>query len=74
MQQIHKEQTEKFLREEEEKDGLFYAKQNQEISKAIREGELNPKVYRGQNGYSSYFAQTEDDLRQKKFSGTLKGP
>lgn len=28
MQQIHKEQTEKFLREEEEKDGLFYAKQN----------------------------------------------
>lgn len=74
MQKVHQAQTEKFLREEEEKDGLFYAKQNQAISQAIREGELNPKVYRGQNGYSNYFVQTEDDLRQKKFSGTLKGP
>ena len=70
----HAEQTERFLREEEQKDGLFYAKKNQEISKAIREGELNPRVYRGENGYASYFAQSEDDLRQKKFSGTLKGP
>ena len=47
MQKVHQAQTEKFLREEEEKDGLFYAKQNQAISQAIREGELNPKVYRG---------------------------
>ena len=72
--EMNKEKTEKYLRDEEEKDGLYYAKQNQEISRQIREGELNPKVYRGQNGYSNYFVQTEDDLRQKKFSGTLKGP
>ena len=26
MQKVHQAQTEKFLREEEEKDGLFYAK------------------------------------------------
>jgi RING finger protein 113A len=57
-----------------EKDGLYYAIKNAEISKAIAEGTLNPKVYRGEHGYAKYFAQTEDDLKLKKYSGTLKGP
>ena len=39
-----------------EKDGLYYAKKNAEISQAIAEGSLNPKVYRGEHGYVSYFA------------------
>jgi len=43
------------LAQEEVKDGLFYAQKNQEISRAIRDGELNPKVYRGENGYANYF-------------------
>lgn len=57
-----------------EKDGLYYAKKNAEISQAIASGQLNPKVYRGEHGYATYFDQTNDDLRLKKYSGTLKGP
>ena len=72
--QEFKETTDRELQIEEEKDGLYYAKKNMEISKAIHEGKINPNVYRGQNGYASYFNHTEDDLRQKKFFGTLKGP
>lgn len=44
-----------------------------EISKGIKEGTLDPKVYRGQAGYASYFDQTEEDLKRKQFKGTL-GP
>lgn len=44
-----------------------------EISKEIKEGKLDPKVYRGQAGYASYFDKTEDDLKKKQFNGTL-GP
>jgi RING finger protein 113A len=62
------------LQVDSEKDGLYYAKKNAEISHAIAEGTLNPKVYRGEHGYASYFAQTEDDLKLKKYSGTLRGP
>ena len=58
---------------ETDKDAIAHAKQNIEISKGIKEGTLNPYVYRGEHGYASYFAQTEDDIRAKKFSGTL-GP
>jgi hypothetical protein len=39
---------------------MYYALKNAEISKAVTEGKLNPKVYRGENGYTNYFAQTED--------------
>jgi RING finger protein 113A len=46
---------------------------NIEISKALKEGSLKSGVYRGQNGYMNYFEQTESDIRQKIFSGTL-GP
>jgi len=42
-----------------------------EISKAIKEGELDPSVYRGQSGYASYFDRTEDDLKKKQFNGTI---
>lgn len=45
-----------------------------EISKGIAEGKLNPKVYRGQNGYANYFEVTEENLKQKKKTGVLKGP
>lgn len=31
-------------------------------------------MYRGEHGYANYFAHTEDDLKLKKRSGTLKGP
>lgn len=44
-----------------------------EISKGIKEGTLDPKVYRGQKGYASYFDMTEEDLKKKQFNGTL-GP
>jgi RING finger protein 113A len=57
----------------EESDAIAKAKANIEISKAIREGKIDPNVYRGLHGYANYFEQTEEDLRHKKFSGTL-GP
>lgn len=44
-----------------------------EISKQIKEGTLDPKVYRGQHGYANYFDRTEEDLKKKQFNGTL-GP
>jgi len=56
-----------------EHDALALAKQNIQISKGIKEGKLDPKLYRGLHGYYNYFEQTEEDLRHKKFSGTL-GP
>jgi hypothetical protein len=45
-----------------------------EISNDIASGKLNPKIYRGENAYQNYLEQSEDILRQKKYSGTLKGP
>jgi RING finger protein 113A len=60
-----------------ESDAFLQAKKNIEISKGLRAGELDPTVYRGEKGYQNYFEQTEEDLRLKKFSGTLgpvKGP
>ena len=44
------------------------------ITQAINDGEINPNVYRGKNGYANYHTLTEDQLRKKAFSGTLKGP
>ena len=56
-----------------DQDALAHARKNIEISKGIKEGTLDPKVYRGLHGYQSYIEQTEEALRLKKFSGTL-GP
>jgi len=39
---------------------MYYALKNAEISKQVAEGKLNPKVYRGENGYANQFALTED--------------
>jgi len=58
---------------ETDKDAWEHAKQNIQISNGIKDGSLDPSVYRGQHGYANYHAQTYDHLRQKKFSGTL-GP
>lgn len=44
-----------------------------EISNGIKEGTLDPSVYRGKNGYASYFDRTEEDLKRRQFNGTL-GP
>lgn len=44
-----------------------------EISNGIKEGALDPKVYRGNSGYASYFDRNENDLKKKQFNGTL-GP
>ena len=44
-----------------------------EISNGIKEGTLDPSVYRGKNGYASYFDRSEEDLKRKQFNGTL-GP
>jgi len=44
------------------------------ISKGIASGKLNPKVYRGQNAYANYIEVTEENLKNKKKTGTLKGP
>ena len=56
-----------------DQDAIAKAKKNIEISKAIKEGKLDPNVYRGLNGYQNYIEQTEEDLKHKQFSGTL-GP
>jgi hypothetical protein len=37
-----------------ERDGMTKAKLNIEISRGIKEGTLDPKVYRGEHGYQSY--------------------
>ena len=37
-----------------ENDAIARAKKNIEISKGIKEGRLDPKVYRGLNGYQNY--------------------
>ena len=58
---------------EYDNDAIAHARTNIEISKGIKEGRLDPNVYRGEHGYMNYFEQTEEDIRLKKFSGTL-GP
>lgn len=58
---------------EHDRDALAHAKANIEISKAVKEGRLDPKIYRGMHAYPSYIEKSEDDLRLQKFSGTL-GP
>ena len=52
-----------YLQIDSEKDGLYWAQQNMKISQAIQDGEINPKVYRGKNGYANYHILTEDQLR-----------
>ena len=44
-----------------------------QITNAIKNGEIDSKVYRGQKGYATYFDQTEESLKRKQFNGTL-GP
>mmetsp|Transcript_34720 Transcript_34720/g.40173 ORF Transcript_34720/g.40173 Transcript_34720/m.40173 type:complete len:280 (-) Transcript_34720:453-1292(-) len=44
-----------------------------EISNGIKEGTLDPTVYRGKSGYANYFTLTEENLKKKQFNGTL-GP
>lgn len=39
----------------QENDAIAKAKANIEISKGIREGKLDPNVYRGLHGYQNYF-------------------
>lgn len=38
-----------------ENDALARARKNIEISQGIKEGKLDPKVYRGESGYANYF-------------------
>ena len=38
-----------------DRDAIAKAKENIVISKGIREGKLDPKVYRGLHGYQNYF-------------------
>lgn len=58
---------------ERDKDAFAHARANIEISRGLKEGTLNPNVYRGEHGYQSYFEQSEETLRAKRFAGTL-GP
>ena len=74
LHQQNEELRDEYLQIDSEKDGLYYAQQNMKISQAIQDGELDPKIYRGKNGYANYHQLTEDALRKKAFSGTLKGP
>lgn len=58
---------------DDEKDCLYHAKQNQKISEQLVSGELDPTLYRGQNGYQSYFKLSDQQLLRKKVAGTLRG-
>jgi hypothetical protein len=58
---------------EREFDAIEMAKKNIEISKGIKEGVLDPRVYRGEKGYANYFELSEDDIKHKSYTGTL-GP
>ena len=40
---------------DDENDAMARARKNAEISKGIKEGKLDPSVYRGLNGYANYF-------------------
>ena len=44
------------------------------ISQAIKDGEIDPKTYRGMNAYANYHQLTEEQIKRKALSGTLKGP
>ena len=43
----------------------------QEISRAIKDGKLSEKVYRGDKNYASYVNLNEEALRKKRVAGTL---
>lgn len=50
--------------------------ENLEITKKVREGELDPKVYRGLNGYANYNANEEVAKNSKHRSnfGPIRAP
>lgn len=55
------------------KDAIAQTKKQIEISKAIKEGKLDPKYYRGKAGYALYLEKSEQDLNNSKYTGSL-GP
>jgi len=58
---------------EYETDAFSLAKRNIEISRLAKEGKIDMKYYRGENGYVDYLEKTEEDLKMKQASGTF-GP
>lgn len=58
---------------EHDKDALAIKKKNMLISKLIKEGKLDPKIYRGQNAYALYLDKSERDIENSKVTGSM-GP
>lgn len=56
-----------------EEDARTRALRNLEISKNIKEGKVDTKYYRGQNGYATFTEKTEDQIHKSKITGSM-GP
>lgn len=58
---------------EASKDAISKTKRQIELTKSIQEGTLDPKLYRGKDGYAKYLTKSEQDLNNSKYTGSL-GP
>ena len=56
---------------DEQPDTVAEALDRQQMSKKLREGKLDPNVYRGQKNYATYHNLSEQALRRKRTQGNL---